>query len=76
MRQHLRKNSLCCYYSIINDMTSAKNLYLARYRMPHAIMSLQPEFTKHLIGVDRTCIASPVPKDELWTVFEQYYCGP
>jgi len=53
-------------------MTSAKILYLARYRVPHAIMSLQPEFTKHLIGVDRTCIASPVPKDELWTVFEQY----
>ena len=53
-------------------MTSAKILYLARYRVPHAIMSLQPEFTKHLIGVDRTCIASPVPKDELWAVFEQY----
>ena len=53
-------------------MTSAKILYLARYRVPHAIMSLQPEFTRHLIGVDRTCIASPVPRDELWTVFEQY----
>ena len=53
-------------------MTSAKILYLARYRMPHAIMSLQPEFTKHLIGVDRTCIASPVPKEELWPVFEKY----
>jgi hypothetical protein len=53
-------------------MTSAKILYLARYRVPHAIMSLQPEFTRHLIGVDRTCIASPVPQDELWTVFEQY----
>ena len=46
-------------------MTSAKILYLARYRVPHAIMSLQPEFTKHLIGIDRTCIASPVPQEEL-----------
>ena len=53
-------------------MTSAKILYLARYRVPHAIMSLQPEFTKHLIGVDRTCIASPVPKEELWPIFEKY----
>ena len=53
-------------------MTSAKILYLARYRVPHAIMSLQPEFTRHLIGVDRTCIASPVPKDELWEVFEKH----
>jgi hypothetical protein len=35
-------------------------------------MSLQPEFTKHLIGVDRTCIASPVPKEELWPIFEKY----
>ena len=53
-------------------MTSAKILYLARYRVPHAIMSLQPEFANHLIGVDRTCIASPVPKEELWPVFEKY----
>jgi hypothetical protein len=54
-------------------MTSAKILYLAKYRVPHAIMSLQPEFTKHLIGVDRTCVASPVPKDELWSIFDRYH---
>lgn len=53
-------------------MTSAKILYLARYRVPHAVMALQPEFTQHLKGVDRTCIASPVPKEELWPVFEKY----
>jgi len=53
-------------------MTSAKIVYLARYRVPHAIMALQPEFSQHLIGVDRTCIASPVPKEELWPVFEKY----
>jgi hypothetical protein len=53
-------------------MTSAKIVYLARYRVPHAVMALQPEFSKHLIGVDRTCIASPVPKEELWPIFEKY----
>lgn len=51
-------------------MTSAKILYLARYRVPHAIMSLQ--FSHYLKGVDRTCIASPVPKEELWPIFEKY----
>jgi len=51
-------------------MTSAKIVYLARYRVPHAIMSLQ--FAHHLKGVDRTCIASPVPRDELWPIFEKY----
>jgi hypothetical protein len=53
-------------------MTSAKIVYLARYRVPHAVMALQPEFSQHLIGVDRTCIASPVPKEELWPIFEKY----
>lgn len=53
-------------------MTSAKVVYLAKYRVPHAVMALQPEFAQHLKGVDRTCIASPVPRDELWPVFEKY----
>lgn len=51
-------------------MTSAKILYLAPYRVPHAIMSLQ--FAHHLRGVDRTCIATPIAKDELWPIFEKY----
>jgi hypothetical protein len=51
-------------------MTSAKIVYLARYRVPHAIMSLQ--FSHNLLGIDRTCIASPVPQDELWPLFEKY----
>lgn len=51
-------------------MTSAKIVYLARYRVPHAIMSLQ--FSHNLLGIDRTCIASPVPRDELWPLFEKY----
>ena len=53
-------------------MTSVKIVYLARYRVPHAVMALQPEFSQHLIGVDRTCIASPVPQEELWPIFEKY----
>ena len=53
-------------------MTAAKILYLARYRVPHAIMALQPEFSRHLIDVPRTCIASPVPRDELWPIFHKY----
>ena len=52
-------------------MTSAKILYLARYRVPHAIMSLQSEFTQNLIGVDRNCIASQVQLEVLWPVFEK-----
>ena len=51
-------------------MTSAKILYLARYRVPHALMSLQ--FAHNLVGVDRTCIASPVPREELWPLFDKY----
>lgn len=51
-------------------MTSAKILYLARYRVPHAVMALQ--FAHNLKGIDRTCIASPVPKEELWPIFDKY----
>lgn len=53
-------------------MTSAKIVYLARYRVPHALMSLQPEFSQHLKGVERTCISSPVSQEELWPLFEKY----
>ena len=45
-------------------------LFLARYRIPHACMSLQ--FDRFLEGVDKTIVASPVPKQEIWTVFERY----
>ena len=45
-------------------------LFLARYRIPHAVMSLQ--FEHFLEGIDRTIIASPVDKIEIWTIFEKY----
>lgn len=51
-------------------MTVARILFLAKYRVPHACMALQ--FDRFLEGIDRTCICSPVPKEELWPIFERY----
>ena len=51
-------------------MTVARVVFLARYRVPHACMSMQ--FDRMLEGIDRTVIASPVPKEELWPVFARY----
>lgn len=45
-------------------------IFLAKYRIPHAVMTLQ--FDHYLQGINRTIIASPVPKEEIWTVFERY----
>jgi len=51
-------------------MTVARILFLARYRIPHACVSLQ--FDHNLQGIDYTVIASPVPKDELWSIFHNH----
>jgi hypothetical protein len=51
-------------------MTVARVVFLARYRVPHACMSMQ--FDHMLEGIDRTVIASPVPKEELWPIFASY----
>ena len=51
-------------------MTVARVVFLARYRIPHACMAMQ--FDHFLEGIDRTVISSPVPKDELWSIFQQY----
>jgi hypothetical protein len=51
-------------------MTVVRVLFLARYRVPHACMSMQ--FDHNLTGIDRTVIVSPVSKQELWPVFERY----
>ena len=51
-------------------MSVAQVVFLARYRVPHACMSMQ--FDHMLEGIDRTVIASPVPKEELWPVFARY----
>lgn len=52
-------------------MTVARVVFLARYRIPHACMAMQ--FDHFLEGIDRTVISSPVPKDELWSIFAQYH---
>lgn len=51
-------------------MTVARVVFLARYRVPHACLSMQ--FDHNLVGIDRTVIASPVPQEELWPVFARY----
>jgi hypothetical protein len=51
-------------------MTVARVVFIARYRVPHACMSMQ--FDHMLDGIDRTVIASPVPKAELWPIFARY----
>ena len=51
-------------------MTTARVLFLAKYRVPHACMSLQ--FDHFLEGIDVTVIASPLPKSVLWSIFEKY----
>ena len=51
-------------------MTVARVVFLARYRIPHACMAMQ--FDHYLEGIDRTVISSPVPKEELWSIFSQY----
>lgn len=51
-------------------MTVARVLFLARYRIPHACVSLQ--FDHNLLGIDHTVVASPVPKQELWQIFHNH----
>lgn len=45
-------------------------MFLARYRVPHACLAMQ--FDHYLEGIDRTVIASPVPREELWPIFERH----
>jgi hypothetical protein len=51
-------------------MTVTRILFLARYRVPHAVFSLQ--FDHYLEGVDRTVIATPMTCDELEPVWKKY----
>lgn len=49
-------------------MTVARILFLAKYRVPHAVLALQ--YDRFLTGVDYTIIASPMNQQELepvWT---------
>lgn len=51
-------------------MSVVRIVFLARYRIPHACVTMQ--FDNFLEGIDRTVIASPVPKSELWTIFHAH----
>ena len=51
-------------------MTVARVVFLARYRVPHAMLTMQ--FDHFLEGIDRTVIATPLEQDELWPVFKRH----
>lgn len=51
-------------------MRAVRIMFLARYRVPHACLTMQ--FDHYLEGIDRTVIATPVPKEELWPIFERH----
>lgn len=51
-------------------MSVARLLFLAKYRVPHACFSMQ--WDHNLLGIDKTIVCSPVPKDELWRAFDAY----
>lgn len=51
-------------------MITVRIVFLARYRIPHACLTMQ--FDHYLEGIDRTIIATPVPKQELWPIFENH----
>lgn len=52
-------------------MTVARILFLARYRVPHALFSLQ--WDRYLEGIDYTIVASPMNRDEIWPLFDRYH---
>jgi hypothetical protein len=52
-------------------MSTVRVLFLARYRIPHALFSLQ--WDHYLEGIDYTVVASPVPQSELWSLFDRYH---
>jgi len=51
-------------------MMVARIVFLARYRVAHACLTMQ--FDHYLEGIDHTVIATPVSKQELWPVFERH----
>ena len=51
-------------------MSTVRVLFLARYRIPHALFSLQ--WDHYLQGIDRTIVATPLTREELWPMFERY----
>lgn len=53
-----------------SSMSTVRILFLARYRIPHAVFALQ--WDRFLQDIDSTVVASPVPKHELWPIFDRH----
>jgi hypothetical protein len=53
-----------------SDMSVARVLFLAKYRVPHAAFAMQ--FDHYLQDVDRTIIATPLTREELEPVWRKY----
>ena len=51
-------------------MTVTRILFLARYRLPHALFSLQ--WDQYLQDIAHTVVATPMDKQELWPIFDKY----
>lgn len=51
-------------------MAVSRLLFLAKYRVPHALFSMQ--WDHNIQGIDRTIVCSPVPRDDLWRAFDAY----
>lgn len=51
-------------------MSCVRVLFLAKYRVPHACMSMQ--FDHYLEGIDHTVIASPMSREELLPIFDRH----
>jgi hypothetical protein len=51
-------------------MNVVRIIFLARYRIPHACLTMQ--FDHFLQGIDQTVIATTVPQQELWPILEQH----
>jgi hypothetical protein len=53
-----------------SDMSVARVLFLAKYRVPHAAFAMQ--FDHYLQDVGRTVIATPLTREELEPVWHKY----
>lgn len=53
-----------------DNMSVARVLFLAKYRVPHACFALQ--FDHYLKGIDYTIVATPMTKEELEPVWPRY----
>jgi len=52
-------------------VTTARVLFLARYRVPHAAFAMT--WDHNLLGMDYSVIATPMTRDELEPVWEKYH---